>query len=125
MVHTYFEIGRLIIEHEQGGNIKAEYGAETLKQLSSALIREFGKGFSLTNLKQMRTFYLTYQKGQTVSDESFNLSWSHYIKLMRIPNPKERQFYETEALQNNWSLKEFQRQFDSSLYERILFCESI
>lgn len=120
MVHTYFEIGRLIIEHEQGGNIKAEYGAETLKQLSSELIREFGKGFSLTNLKQMRTFYLAYYKGQTVSDESFSLSWSHYLKLMRISNPQERQFYEIESSKNNWSFRELERQFDSALYERIV-----
>ena len=66
----------------------------------------------------MRTFYLTYSKGQTLSDE-FKLSWSHYLMLMRIDNPAERNFYEIEALENNWSLRELQRQFDSALYERL------
>jgi len=129
MVQTYFEIGRLIVEHEQQGNVKAEYGAETLQTLSDQLASEFGKGFSVTNLKQMRTFYLTYQKCQTLSDESqksetvsrkFNLSWSHYIKLMRISRLEERQFYEIEASKNNWSFRELERQFDSALYERIV-----
>ena len=66
----------------------------------------------------MRTFYLTYSKGQTLSDK-FKLSWSHYLMLIRIDNPAERNFYEIEALENNWSLRELQRQFDSALYERL------
>ena len=120
MVHTYFEIGRLIVEHEQQGQEKALYGQETLRQLSLELTNEFGKGFSDTNLKQMRTFYLIYGKGQTLSDESqkgqkpsdkFQLSWSHYIFLMRLPE-NERKFYEIEAIENNGSLRELNRQFD-------------
>lgn len=118
MVKTYFEIGRLIVENEQNGKNRAEYGKETLKNLSERLTKDFGKGFSVTNLKQMRDFYQTYQIGQTVSDE-FNLSWSHYLFLMRIDNPEERKFYEIESKKSNWSLRELRRQFDSALYERL------
>ena len=118
MVQTYFEIGRLIVEEEQHGNIRAEYGKETLKKLSIKLTANYGKGFSVTNLKQMRDFYLTYQIRQTVSDQ-FTLSYSHYLFLMRIDNPDERKFYEIEATSSNWSLRELKRQFDSALYERL------
>ncbi len=119
MVYTYFEIGRMIIEEEQAGKERAVYGKQLLQGLSKKLTVEFGKGFSLTNIKQMRSFYLIYSKGQTLSDE-FRLSWSHYLKLMRMDNEKERKFYEIEAYENNWSLKEFQRQFDTALYERLV-----
>lgn len=118
MVQTYFEIGRLIVEEEQHGNIRAEYGKETLKKLSEKLTANYGKGFSVTNLKPMRDFYLTYQIRQTVSDQ-FTLSYSHYLFLMRIDNPDERKFYEIEATSSNWSLRELKRQFDSALYERL------
>jgi len=118
IVDTYFEIGRLIVEEEQNGKSKAEYGQNLIHELSQKLTTEFGKGFSTTNLKQMRTFYLTYSKGQTVSDE-FRLSWSHYIMLMRIDNVEERKFYEIETAENSWSLRELQRQFDTALYERL------
>lgn len=100
IVDTYFEIGRLIVEEEQNGKSKAEYGQNLIPELSQKLTTEFGKGFSTTNLKQMRTFYLTYSKGQTVSDE-FRLSWSHYLMLMRIDNVEERNFYEIETAQNS------------------------
>ena len=103
IVDTYFEIGRLIVEEEQNGKSKAEYGQNLITELSHKLTIEFGKGFSTTNLKQMRTFYLTYSKGQTVSDE-FSLSWSHYLMLMRIDNVEERNFYEIETAENSWSL---------------------
>lgn len=119
MTRTYFEIGKLIIEEEQKGKERAEYGKQLISDLSQRLLNEFGKGFSTTNLKQMRTFYLTYSKGQTVSDE-FKLSWSHYLLLMRLENIDERKFYEIETIDNNWSLRELRRQFDSSLYERLL-----
>ena len=112
MVRTYYEIGRSIVENEQKGNIRAEYGKEVLKNLSARLTANYGKGFSTTNLKQMRDFYLTYQIGQTVSDQ-FVLSWSHYLFLMRIDNPDERKLYEIEAKNSNWSLRELKRQFDS------------
>ena len=120
MVQTYFEIGRLIVEEEQHGNVRAEYGKETLKNLSIKLTTNYGKGFSQRNLEQMRQFYLVYstQIPQTPSAK-FSLSYSHYLFLMRIENPEERKFYEIESSQNNWSLRELKRQFDSALYERL------
>lgn len=134
MVLTYFEIGRMIVEEEQGGNERADYGKELLKGLSKVLLNEFGKGFSVSNLQQIRNFYLVYQiqqtasvilgKTQTLSAESnsqnFNLSWSHYLKLMRIDDESERKFYEIESFKNNWSVRELQRQFDSALYTRLV-----
>lgn len=119
MVKTYFEIGRLILEEEQKGESRATYGKEIFKNLSIRLTKEFGKGFSETNLKQMKTFYDVYKIRQTLSDE-FKLSWSHYLILMRISNIEERQFYEIEAFNNNWSLRELRRQLDSALYERLV-----
>lgn len=119
MVNTYFEIGRMIIEEEQKGEERADYGKELIKNLSLKLTEEFGKGFSVTNLKQIKTFYSVYRKGQTVSDQ-FNLSWSHYITLMRIENIDERKFYEIESFNNNWSLRGLKRQLDSALYERLI-----
>lgn len=137
MVYTYFEIGRIIVEEEQQGKQKAEYGKYLIRNLSARLTVKFGKGFSITNLKQMKSFYLVYSIGQTPSDFlennkaiishnnrvnqiEFTLSWSHYLKLMRIENKEERRFYEIEAKKNNWSLRELERQFDSSLYERLV-----
>ncbi len=118
MTQTYFQIGKRIIEEEQGGETRAEYGSALLKNLSSELIKEFGKGYSEQNLKNMRQFYLIYQKRQTVSSE-FKLSWSHYIFLTRIENIDERNFYEIESIENSWSLRELKRQFDSGLFERL------
>jgi predicted nuclease of restriction endonuclease-like (RecB) superfamily len=124
MVYTYFEIGRTIVEEEQKGKERAEYGKQIIKELSQKLTREFGKGFSTTNLKQMRQFYLTYSKSQTLSDQfekfDFQLSWSHYLFLMKVDNPDERKFYEIEAINNGWSLRELQRQFDTALFERLV-----
>jgi hypothetical protein len=99
MVETYFKIGRLIVDEEQQGEEKAKYGQSLIIGLSKRLSVEFGKGFSATNLKQMRSFYLTYSKGQRVSDD-FKLSWSHYLKLMRIDDENERKFYEIESINN-------------------------
>jgi predicted nuclease of restriction endonuclease-like (RecB) superfamily len=117
MVNTYFEIGKLIVEHEQQGQKKAIYGKETLKELSKGLSEEFGKGFSVDNLENMRKFYFTYGKSETVS-RKFELSWSHYVFLMRL-DKRERNFYEIEATQNHWSLRELKRQFDTALFDRL------
>lgn len=119
MTKTYFLIGKRVVEEEQKGNKRAEYGENLIKNLSKNLTQEFGKGFSKTNLKQMKNFYLVYGKGQTLSDQ-FKLSWSHYLILMRMENLDERSFYEIEAVQNNWSLRELRRQIDSALYERLV-----
>jgi predicted nuclease of restriction endonuclease-like (RecB) superfamily len=128
MVLTYFEIGRMIIEEEQTGKQRAEYGKYLLENLSQNLIEKFGKGFSVTNLKQMRQFFVVYYNfksvnedtpiSQTLSDQ-FKLSWSHYLKLMRIDDELERKFYETESYKNNWSLRELERQYDSALFTRL------
>jgi predicted nuclease of restriction endonuclease-like (RecB) superfamily len=132
MVTTYFEIGRMIVEEEQGGKERAEYGKQIIKQLSKVLTSEFGKGFSERNIEQMRQFYLVYSKPQTLSAESenemqqitsaeFKLSWSHYLKLMRIDDENERKFYEIETIKNNWSVRELDRQYNSALYTRLIF----
>lgn len=128
MVVTYFEIGRMIVEEEQNGNARADYGSQLLKTLSKKLMSEFGKGFSKRNLEQMRQFYLVYAKAQTVSAQfenhegvptEFQLSWSHYLKLMRIDDSNERKFYEIEAVKNKWSLRELNRQYDTALFTRL------
>lgn len=123
MVYTYYEIGRVIVEDEQQGKERAEYGKQILQDLAVKLTTDFGRGFSVVNLRQMRAFYLSYSIQQKSSAKlqipQFQLSWSHYLKLMRIKNEDERNFYEIECLANNWSLRELQRQFDSALYERL------
>lgn len=130
LVKTYYEIGQMIVVEEQCGNDRAQYGSNLLNHLSEVLSGEFGKGFSVTNLRQMRQFYLKYQKQQTLSDSSieekqqtvsaiFKLSWSHYLKLMRIDDNLERNFYEIECENNNWSVRELSRQYDSALYARL------
>ena len=119
MTKTYFLIGKRIVEEEQDGNKRAEYGKNLIKMLSEKLTKEFGKGFSQRNLEQMRTFYVRYSIPQTLSAE-FKLSWSHYLILMRIEDIGTRNFYEIEAIQNNWSLRELKRQVNSSLYERLV-----
>src|SRR5690554_6463262 len=131
MVTTYFEIGRRIVEEEQGGKERAEYGKQLLKELSKVLTKEFGKGFSVQNLERMRSFYLTYSISSTVlriskneksqiMSAKFDLSWSYYLKLMRIDDENERKFYEIEAAKNNWSVRELERQYDSALYTRLV-----
>lgn len=130
MVITYFKIGRMIIEEEQDGKERADYGKQILKELSDVLTKEFGKGFSVDNLENMRRFYLAYGKSETLSrisenaisetsSRTFDLSWSHYLKLIRIDDENERKFYEIESSKNNWSVRELQRQFDSALYARL------
>ena len=119
MTTTYFLIGKRIVEEEQGGEKRAEYGENLIIKLSEKLTRDYGKGFSKRNLEQMRKFYLTYSISQTVSAE-FKLSYSHYLTLMRVANIEERNFYEIEAINNSWSLRELKRQMDFALYERLV-----
>lgn len=136
MVITYFEIGRMIVEEEQQGKERAGYGKQLLKEVSKELTNKFGRGFSVYNLERMRNFYFTYRisatvlrNSETLSRESeispkklefdFNLSWSHYLTLMRIDDEKERIFYEIESFKNNWSVRELKRQYDSALYTRL------
>jgi predicted nuclease of restriction endonuclease-like (RecB) superfamily len=135
-VRTNFEIGRHIVEHEQQGRARAGYGKDVRKNLAQMLTAEFGGGFSLTNLKLMRQFYLqnAARIGQTLSDLSlpeaigqtasdrlsvFRLSWSHCVFLLGIKNANERSFYEIEAADQGWTVRELKRQFDSGLFERL------
>lgn len=142
MTFTYFEIGRMIIEEEQNGKERAEYGKQILKGLSADLTKEFGKGFSMRNLEQIRKFYKTYSNSSSLSTILYNqipqsvtaefnnayfelfrsyfkLTWTHYTFLLRIDNEEERRFYEIESEKCNWSVRELKRQYDSALYTRL------
>ena len=110
----------IIVEHEQESKDRADYGKQTLKQLSKELTKEFGKGFSVSNLYNMRLFYMHHQKFQTVSGK---LSWSHYCELLTISDPDKRSFYEKETINSRWSIRELKRQISTSLYERLLLSE--
>lgn len=135
---TYYGLGYWIVEEQQSGEQRAGYGKKVIQTLSDALNAEFGKGFSVDTLENARKFYLNYQgrisetlfrkfikeKSDTlfrISGENvpFTLSWSHYLQLMRIRNLDERRFYEIEATKSAWSLRTLQRQYNSSLYERL------
>jgi predicted nuclease of restriction endonuclease-like (RecB) superfamily len=149
MVETYWQIGRRIVEEEQQGAMRAKYGKRLLQELAEQLTQEFGSGFSISNLEYMRKFFLAYRerlasKPQTVSGilpdtaldqpsgsarphvielmtsgSPFRLSWSHYVFLIGIKAETERNFYEIESINQNWSLRELKRQFNSSLFERL------
>ncbi len=120
MVQTYWEIGRLIVEDEQQGEIRAAYGKEVLKTLSENLVREFGKGFSVRNLRNMRAFFLAFPNRQTLSAE---LSWSHYNKLITVESASARQWYMKEAAEQNWSVRALERQMGTLYYERLLMTQ--
>ena len=116
MVQTYWEIGRQIVEYEQHGNEKAEYGLGLLNQLSKDLTIRYGNGFSLSNINKMRKMYLTYPILQTVSAK---LTWSHYVELLKIDDPLERSFYEKECVEERWGVRELKRQMKSMLFHRL------
>ena len=135
---TFYAIGRWIVEVEQQGESRAKYGRQIIKNLSEVMNTQFGRGFSVDTLENARKFYLTYQdrisetvfrkfaveKSETVFrlfEETlpFTLPWSHYLLLMRIKDENERKFYEIEATQSGWSIRTLQRQYNSSLYERL------
>ncbi|TAF98594.1 MAG: DUF1016 domain-containing protein [Cytophagia bacterium] len=125
MTLTYFEIGKYIVEFEQQGKNRAEYSKKILKNLSEKLTQKFGKGFSVDNLERMRRVYKKLQNSATVLRNSDKvLSWSHYLLLSRIDNELERNFYEIEAHQQRWSVRELERQFNSSLYERLVLSKN-
>lgn len=116
MVEAYWNIGKSIIE-EQGGREKAGYGTGLLKELSKQMTQDFGKGFTVTNLKYMRQFYLTFPNSHALRDE---LSWTHYRLLMRVENDNAREFYINEAVKSQWSTRQLERQINSFFYERLL-----
>lgn len=117
MVQTYWQIGRLIVEDEQKGESRAEYGKQQLQQLSARLTEEFGKGFDVTNLRNMRRFYQAFSIRETVSPE---LSWSHYNLLSRIENPSARDWYTGKTITHAWSVRALERQIGVLYYERLL-----
>ena len=137
-IMTYYSLGRWIVETQQMGEKRAKYGSKVIKTLSENLQKEFGKGFSEDTLKNARKFYLTYkerisetvfslfaiEKSETVfsffeKEPPFIVSWSHYLQLMRIENEAERSFYEIETAKTGWGVRTLQRQYNSSLYERL------
>ena len=109
MVEAYWEIGKSIVE-KQGGNATAEYGSRLLKELSKQMTADFGKGFTMTNLKYMRQFYLTFPIRHTLCDQ---LSWSHYRLLMRVEDERARQFYIEESVKSNWGVRQLERQINT------------
>lgn len=116
ILESYWEIGRNIVEYEQEGNERAEYGSELLKRLSQDLTITYGSGFGLSNLTKMRKLYLTYPILQTLSAK---LSWSHYVELLKIDDDQERSFYEKECENENWGVRELKRQMKSMLFHRL------
>lgn len=117
MVETYWQIGRMIVEHEQKGEYRAEYGKKQLATLSVSLQAEFGKGFDARNLNNMKRFYVQYPIWNAVSTK---LSWTHYRVLIRIENPKARAWYLQESIDQNWSVRALERQIGTLYYERLL-----
>lgn len=116
MVEAYWQIGKSIVE-EQNGEERAEYGIGLLKELSKQMTKDFGKGFTVSNLKNMRQFYLTFPNGYALRSE---LSWTHYRLLMRVENENARQFYMEEAIKSQWSTRQLERQITTFFYERLL-----
>jgi len=116
LLETYWRIGQHIVEFEQGGNVKAEYGKELLKNLSKDLTLRHGKGFSRSNLVYMRLLYLRYPISQKPSHQ---LSWSHYVELLKIDDDLERNFYEKQCTIEKWSVPELKRQKKSGLFLRL------
>ncbi len=117
MVQAYWQIGRLIVEDEQGGEGRAEYGKGLLEELSKRLTIEFGKGYSVQTLRNIRQFYATFSKRSALRSE---LTWTHYKCLMRVENEKAREWYINEAADQNWSTRQLDRQISVFYYERIL-----
>ncbi len=120
MVEAYWMIGKRIVEEEQQGKERAGYGQELIKNLSKELQSEFGKGFSVANLKNFRQFYLTFARDEKSYTLCSQLSWSHIRLIMRIDNEKARTYYLTESKAENWSVRQLQRNINSCYYERLL-----
>jgi predicted nuclease of restriction endonuclease-like (RecB) superfamily len=116
LLKANWEIGKYIVEYEQHGNEKAEYGSALLTNLSKDLKARFGKGFSKSNIYLMRQFYLKYQIFQSVTGK---LTWTHYAELLAVSDDNARGFYEKQAINENWSVRELKRQINSSLFERL------
>ena len=120
IIYVYWNIGRVIVSNENEHNNRLEYGKEVLKELSDELTKYLGKGYSVSNLKYMRIFYKAYPNFDKINQK---LSWSHYMELMIIKDIDKRNFYEKESINSNWSVRELQRQLDTSLFERLLLSD--
>ncbi|MFI3297925.1 MAG: DUF1016 N-terminal domain-containing protein [bacterium] len=120
MVETYWRIGESIVNNEQSGETRAEYGKSTLKELSKALTTEFGSGFSYANLRNFRQFYLTYPDVEKCYTLCSKLSWSHNRLIMRVENEDARVFYLRESAENNWSVRVLERNISTFYYQRQL-----
>lgn len=116
LLETYWQIGRHIVEFEQGGNVRAQYGKALISNLAKDLSLLHGKGFSTSNVKRFRQFYLAYPIGATVSHQ---LSWSHVIEFLKIDDPLERSFYEKQTQLENWNVRELVRQKNTALFQRL------
>ncbi len=117
LLDTYWQIGYQIVENEQDGNARADYGKSVLKNLAVQLTEEFGKGFDDSNLRNMRSFYLAFPNRDTLRHE---LSWSHYRLLCRLDSESKKQYYLNESIASNWNGRTLQRQINSMAYERVL-----
>ncbi|MDX2346684.1 MAG: PDDEXK nuclease domain-containing protein [Legionella sp.] len=117
MVKTYWEVGHLIVEHEQKGDKRAAYGQSQIESLAKDLRKEFGKGFTARNLLNMRAFYLQNPIWHSVSTK---LSWTHHRILLRVQDAKAREWYTQEAIENAWSVRALDRQIDKLYYDRLL-----
>jgi predicted nuclease of restriction endonuclease-like (RecB) superfamily len=117
LLETYWHIGQIIVENEQKGKVKADYGKATLKNLANQLTHEFGKGFDDSNLRNMRSFYIAFPIRDTLRHE---LSWSHYRLLSRLDTDTKREYYVVEAITANWNSRELQRQINSLAFKRVV-----
>ena len=117
MVKSYWDIGRIIVEHEQSGSLRSEYGKHTLQELSERLTKEFGKGFTVRTLQQMKKFYVLFPNTNALRSQ---LTWTHYRLLMTVENEKAREWYMNEAVTGAWSSRQLERQISSLYYERLL-----
>ena len=120
LLKTYWNIGRIIVEHEQEGNVRAQYGKRLLAELSKELTRELGRGFSKSNMFNMRAFYIAYSD---FPDASGKMTWSHYCELLSVSDVDARKFYEKECANSDWSVRELKRQISTSLFERLLLSD--
>lgn len=116
LVHTYWEIGKYIVEFEQHGKEKSEYGSKLFERLSKDLSQKYGKGFSRSNLSYIRKLYLIYPIRETVFHE---LSWGHYFELLKVEDDLERSFYEQQTIREKWSVRELKRQKSTALFQRL------
>ncbi len=116
-IEAYWQVGKYIVEYEQSGKTRAEYGKGVITSLSKRLMAEYGGGFTITNLKIMRLFYLSYPKGHALRDQ---LSWTHWRKLLTVQDETARNYYISECVAENWSTRQLERQINTMFYERML-----